>query len=216
MYFETDTGRLIIYGGSGWSQYSPAAAGESVDDSGEINISYGTFDQILAQDKRPGDLFYMRPEDYVTEFTFTRIPGGISGPANNAYFYITFMDDDDVYTLYTAQFRLTVNSTGPSHYVDMNESDWGTPNWQGSQNLIDNLAANIFPTGTSAVVSGENNETVTIISKDWFIITNTPSDGITGYINHTVNPTEYKSSSLLVYNGLDQYDNEVFSQIESK
>ena len=217
MYFETDTGRLIIYGGSGWSQYSPAGTGESVDDSGEINITYGTFDEILAvQDKKPGDLFYMRPEDYVTEFTFSRLPGSITLPQNSSYFYITFMDDEDVHTTYVAYFRLTQNSTGQSYYVDMNQADWGTPNWQGSQNLIDNLAANIFPSGTSAVVSGDNNETVTITSKNWFVITNIPSDGPHGYINNVANPTEYKSPSLLVYNGLDEYDNEVFSHIESK
>lgn len=216
MYFETDTGRIIVYGGSGWSQYSPAGTGEAVDDSGELSITYGTFDEILAvEDKKPGDLFYIPKTDYVTEVTYSRVPGPISGAANSAYFYFAGMEDDESHTNYTVHHRLTANSTGVDYYVDMDQLNWGTSDWQGSQNLADNLLANALPTGATVVVSGDNNETVTITSPNWFTISNIPSDSTHGFIDHNVNPTEYKSSSLLVYTGLDQYDNEVFSQIES-
>lgn len=216
MYYETDTGRIIIYGGSGWSQYSPAGAGESVDDSGEINITYGTFDEILAvEDKKPGDLFYIPKSNYVQEATYTRVPGPITHAANNAYFYITSMDDDENHTSSTLYHRLTANSTGPDNYVDMDQVNWGTSDWQGSQNLADNLLANVLPTGATVVVSGDSNETVTITSPNWFILTNVLSDTSHGYLETTLNPTEYKPPSLLIYAGLDKYDNEVFSQIES-
>lgn len=215
-YFETDTGRIIIYGGSGWSQFSPAGTGESVDDSGEINITYGTFDEIVAvEDKKPGDLFYIPMSNYVTEFTYSRVPGSISGPGNSSQFYFTGMDDEDKYTIWNVYHRLTVNSTGQDYYVDMDQANWGTSDWQGSQNLADNLIANALPTGATVVVSGDNNETVTITSPNWFVISNIPSSALHGYIDIGVNPTEYKSSSLLIYAGLDQFDNEVFSQIES-
>ena len=216
MYFETDTGRIIIYGGSGWSQYSPAGTGEAVDDSGEINITYGTFDEILAvEDKKPGDLFYIPKSNYVQEATYTRVPGPITGPANNAYFYIASMDDDENHTSSNLYHRLTANSTGLDYYVDMDEANWGTSDWQGSQNLADNLLANVLPTGATVVVSGDSNETVTITSPNWFILTNILSDTTHGYLETSLNPTEYKTPSLLIYSGLDKYDNEVFSQIES-
>lgn len=216
MYYETDTGRIIIYGGSGWSQYSPAGAGESVDDSGEINITYGTLDEILAvEDKKPGDLFYIPKSNYVQEATYTRVPGPITHAANHASFFITSMDDDENHINSTLYHRLTANSTGPDNYVDMDQVNWGTSDWQGSQNLADNLLANVLPTGATVVVSGDNNETVTITSPNWFVLTNVPSDTTHGYLEHSGNPTEYKTPSLLIYAGLDKYDNEVFSQIES-
>lgn len=216
MYYETDTGRIIIYGGSGWSQYSPAGTGEAVDDTGQLSITYGTLDEIVAvENKKPGDLFYLAKQDYVSEFTYSRAPGSITGPANSSYFYFTMMDDDENYSTWNAVYRLTVNASGPDYYVDSNEADWGTPDWQGSQNLADNLLANILPSGATVVVSGDNNETVTITSPNWFVISNIPSDSNNGFIDHSVNPTEYQSSSLIIYNGLDQFDNEVFSQIES-
>jgi hypothetical protein len=216
MYFETDTGRIIVYSGSGWSQYSPAVVGESVDDSGEVNITYGTFDEILAvENKQPGDLFYVPQEDYVTEFTYSRVPGPITGPANSSIFYFVSMGDDESLAIYNIHNRLTANASGASYYVDMDQANWGTSDWQGSQNLADNLLANALPNEATAVVSGDNNETVTITSPNWFCISNIPSALVTGYIDHSVNAPQYKSSSLLVYTGLDQFDNEVFSQIES-
>ena len=215
MYFETDTGRIIIYGGSGWSQYSPAGTGESVDDSGEINITYGTFDEILAvEDKTPGDLFYIAQSNYVQEFSYTRVPGPISGAANNSFFYITNTDDEEVHTNHTLYHRLTANSGGLTYYVDMDQANWGTPDWQGAQNLADNLTTNILPAEATAIVSGDNNETVTITSPNWFIVTNIPSDSINGYLTPMSIP-EYKSDSLIIYTGLDEYDNEVFSQLKS-
>lgn len=213
MYFETDTGRLIIYGGSGWSQYSPASA-ESVDDSGEINIFYGTFDEILAvQDKQPGDLFFRKTEDYVTEITFTHVPG-TSNPgtaANGSTIYFQIMDEDDVFSTGQVQPRLTANASGQPYYIDMDQANWGTPDWQGSQNILDNaISRALLPAGATGVVSGDNNEVMTFTSPTWMRV----YASWDYYLNYPAAPDyENTEDAILVYTGLDENDNELYSMI---
>jgi hypothetical protein len=214
MYFETDTGRLIIYGGSGWSQYSPAGAGESIDES--INITYGTFDEILSiTDKKPGDLFFRKNEPYVLKVKFTHPPQITYPPTNTAtnsvYFFIHTMDDDEIMTSIQLYWRLTINSVGPDYYVDINEADWGTPNWSGSQNLVDNLTSrSLLPTGATAVISGDNNEIITFTSPTLMYVYNS---GYFSEYDGAYQDFKNQEDSILIYTGLDQYDNEVYSQI---
>ena len=107
MYFETDTGRIIVYAGAGWSRYTPTAA-ESVDNSGEIDIFYGTFDEILAvQGKQIGDLFFKKTQDYITKIEFKHPPGTTQGTASNGpTMYLITMDEDDI--LYYSQHQSSI------------------------------------------------------------------------------------------------------------
>lgn len=215
MYFETDTGRIIVYGGSGWSQYSPAGTGESVDDSGEINITYGTFEEILAvPDKQPGDLFLRKNVDYEVVFIFKFVPGTNthtgSNPNNGSVFTVNTIDADDVYTQNTTVSRLTANASGQPYYWDMDQANFGTPNWQGSQNWINTInSLSHLPAGSTATVSGTNNEIVTFASPVWIHVSTNHS-----FAQYSPGPNYYNTTdSLLVYTGLDENDNELFSMI---
>lgn len=215
MYFETDTGRIIVYGGSGWSQYKPAGTGESVDDSGEITIFYGTFDEILAvQDKKPGDLFLRKSENFVIEIKFLHAPGTSgttpSTPGNGTYMYIVTMDEDDVFSNNNAQPRLTANASGLDSYFDMDQANWGTSSWQGSQYFIDNLTSrSLLPDGATAVISGDNNEVITFSSPTWMHVSANYY-----YLEYPAKPDYYNvENALLVYTGLDSSDNELYSMI---
>ena len=213
MYFETDTGRIIVYGGSGWSQYSPAGTGESVDDSGEINITYGTFDEILAvQDKQPGDLFFRKKDDYVIEIKFLYAPSSAtqSTPANGSVLNLRVMDEDDVFTTHQTRPRLTANASGAVDYWDMDQANWGTSSWQGSQNFIDNLTSrSLLPAGATAVVSGDNNEVMTFTSPTWMDVYTSHY-----YLRYQIGP-DYNNveNAILVYTGVDENDNELYSMI---
>ncbi len=211
MYFETDTGRIIVYAGAGWSRYTPTAA-ESVDNSGEIDIFYGTFDEILAvQDKSPGDLFFKKTQDYITKIEFEHPPGSSQGTANNGTsIYVIRMDEDDIIISQTISPRLSANASGQPYYFDMDQANWGTPDWQGSQNFVDVLdALSALPAGATAVVSGDNNQVITFTSPTWMHISANYY-----FLKFPPKPDYYNTeNALLVYTGLDNNDNELYSMI---
>ena len=211
MYFETDTGRIIVYAGAGWSRYTPTAA-ESVDNSGEIDIFYGTFDEILAvQGKQIGDLFFKKTQDYITKIEFEHPPGSAQGTAGNgATMYLITMDEDDIFTTHNINPRLTVNASGQPYYFDMDQANWGTPDWQGAQNFLNNLTSrSLLPAGATGLVSGDNNQVITFTSPTWMHISANYY-----FLKFPPKPDYYNTeNALLVYTGLDNNDNELYSMI---
>lgn len=101
MYFETDTNKIILYNGTGWSEYSPAAAGESIDDS--IVVEYAASQDDLFtnySEQSIGDIYMVREIDKYA------IVKATTDFVNNHAIYINYKGD-----LYQTRARTVSTST---------------------------------------------------------------------------------------------------------
>ena len=160
LYFETDTNKLIVYTGGGWSTYSAATQGAVVQETSEDNpipITYGSLETVLAAtDAEVGDFFVIPASKATATIRFQ------DTLVNVTLFYLI----DESGTSFTFDGR-TVASQVSSDYplrFDLDTANYGTPSWQGSTNLK-NLIESTDHFGTSSfniTISGDNNEIITI------------------------------------------------------
>lgn len=160
LYFETDTNKLIVYTGGGWSTYSAATQGAVVQETSEDNpipITYGSLETVLATtDAEVGDFFVIPATKATATIRFEE------ALQNYSRFYII----DDNGTSFTFE-GMTSSSQVTSAYplrFDLDTTNYGTPSWQGSTNLK-NIIESTDHFGTSSfniTISGDNNEIITI------------------------------------------------------
>jgi hypothetical protein len=160
LYFETDTNKLIVYTGGGWSTYSAATQGAVVQETSEDNpipITYGSLETVLAAtDAEVGDFFVMPATKATATIKFQETL------ANNTYFYLV----DDSGTYFRLEGKTNPNEVTPTYPLrfDLDTANYGTPSWQGSTNLK-NVIESTDHFGTSSfniTISGDNNEIINL------------------------------------------------------
>lgn len=160
LYFETDTNKLIVYTGGGWSTYSAATQGAVVQETSEENpipITYGSLETILATtDAEVGDFFVIPATKATATIKFQ------DTLVNNTYFYL--VDDSGTYFRFDGHTNIAnVTSNYPQRFF-FDTANYGTSSWQGSTNLknaiesTDSFGTNSF----NITISGDNNEIITL------------------------------------------------------
>lgn len=160
LYFETDTNKLIVYTGGGWSTYSAATQGAVVQETSEDNpipITYGSLETVLAAtDAEVGDFFVIPATKATATIRFQETL------ENSTYFYLT----DESGTSFTFDGKIYsghVTSSYPLRF-DLDTANYGTSAWQGSTNLK-NVIESSEHFGTNSfniTISGDNNETLIV------------------------------------------------------
>lgn len=160
LYFETDTNKLIVFTGAGWSTYSAATQGAVVQETSEDNpipITYGSLETVLAStDAEVGDFFVVPASKATATIRFQ------DTLVNSTYFYLT----DESGTSFTFDGKIHpghVTADYPLRF-DLDTANYGTSSWQGSTNLK-NLMESTDHFGTSSfniTISGDNNEIINL------------------------------------------------------
>ena len=160
LYFETDTNKLIVYTGGGWSTYSAATQGAVVQETSEdnpIQITYGSLETVLATtDAEVGDFFVIPATKATAKIKFQ------DTLVNSTYFYLT----DESGTSFTFDGKIHpghVTENYPLRF-DLDTANYGTSSWQGSTNLK-NVIESTDHFGTSSfniTISGDNNEIINL------------------------------------------------------
>ena len=160
LYFETDTNKLIVYTGGGWSTYSATTQGAVVQETSEENpipITYGSLETVLATtDAEVGDFFVIPATKATATIKFHK--------ALVTTIYIYIIDESGTYFKFDGVTNPNnVNSNYPLRF-DLDIANHGTSSWQGSTNLK-NLIESTDHFGTSSfdiTISGDNNEVITL------------------------------------------------------
>lgn len=160
LYFETDTNKLIVYTGGGWSTYSAATQGAVVQETSEDNpipITYGSLETVLATtDAEVGDFFVIPATKATAKIKFQETL------VNSTLFYLT----DETQTSFTFDGRTAAGQVTENYPLrfDLDAANYGTPSWQGSTNLK-NAIESTDHFGTSSfniTISGDNNEIINL------------------------------------------------------
>lgn len=200
LYYETDTTKLIVWTGTGWSTFSPTSQGASVSETSEENplpITYGTLDEVInAQDPQLGDFFIIPATTATATIRFQE------SLANSTYFYLT----DESGTSFTFDGKIYSSHVTSSHPLrfDLDAANYGTSDWQGSTNLK-NVIESPSHFGTSSfniTISGDNNEIINL---------ELPNPGKLSHAfcadskNESINFNGGRNIELLIYKGENNF-----------